>query len=227
MTGRARGRARGRSRGQAAAVDPKPGEKLSQATPTEPQVGRGGRGRAAPQQKPTQVPPAQPPVQQMAKMSVKEETAAQVPTKEPTPPASGASIGRSTGRGFSEPYTRPEHIKVKTGESGTPISVMSNFIALKNRPDTALFQYHVNFSPPVESKRVRNYLVYHREDLFGKTRVFDGMILYLPIRLANDVTTYHANVRDGSTIQVTVTLTNELSANSPICIQLFNILFRR
>lgn len=163
----------------------------------------------------------------MAKMTVKEEPAPQPPQKEPTPPTSGASVGRSTGRGYSEPYTRPDHIKDKSGSFGTPIKVMSNFIALKNRPECALYQYHVTYDPPIDSKRLRSALIYSKEDLIGKTRSFDGMVLYLPNRLKDDVTTYTCKLKDESTVKVTITLTNELNVNSPTCIHLFNIIFRR
>ena len=232
MTGRARGRARGRSRGQTAPAGPKPGEQVAQATPSEPQVGRGGRGRAAaataqPQAAPVKqpTPQAQVPVQEMAKMTVQEP---QQPAKEPTPPGSGTSVGHSSGRGYgTECYTRPDHIKDKCGSSGTPIRVMSNFIALKNRPECALYQYHVTYNPPIDSKRLRSGLLYSQEDLMGKTHSFDGMILYLPKKLPKEVTEFTTQTRDGTNVKVTITLTNELNVNSPTCIQLFNIIFRK
>ncbi len=238
MTGRARGRARGRSRGQAAAAATRPGEKSTQGATSEPQVGRGGRGRAVAAQ-PTvtpvqQTPPPQLPVEKMAQMTVKKTPTPPMkeptpPMKEPTPPASGAGVGRSTGRGggYTEPCTRPEHIIDKRGTSGTPITVMSNFVSLKNRPDSVIYQYNVGFSPQVDSKRVRYFLIAHREDLIGTVKTFDGMILYLPIRLPDQVTKYMSSLRDGTNIEVTITLTNDLNTNSPVCMQLFNIIFRR
>ncbi len=244
MTGRARGRSRGRSRGQAAtAALPKPGEQASASgvggASDPPQVGRGGRGRAAVQAAvapppvvqpppPTQ-PPVQPPVQAMAKMNIQATSDTSKPAAPPAPPpaAAAAGGGRKERTYGSEPHTRPEHIKDKKGTAGNPITVMSNFVALKNRPDTVIYQYHVNFSPNVDNKRTRYYLIAHRDDLFGKVKTFDGMILFLPHRLPDQLTKYVASLNDGTNIEVSVTLTNELSANSPICIQLFNIIFRR
>lgn len=249
MSGRSRGRARGRSRSAAPLESRRPGEQPAQAVSSEQQVGRGGRGRpvsqtaaAAQKQPPPQPQTMQPPVQQMARMEIIKEPSPKPPEpapplkepspkpkpKEPTPPATGASVGRSTGRGYySEPVTRPEHILDKRGNSGVAINVMSNFVALKNRPNCALYQYNVSYSPPVENKRLRLKLVYEQETLIGKTRAFDGMILYLPKRLPDDVTEYTSKLKDESLVKVTITLTNELNANSPICIQLFNIIFRR
>lgn len=238
MTGRARGRARGRSRGQAAtAALPKPGEKASASSgggaSEPPQVGRGGRGRAAVQAVAApppvvQPPPTQAPVQAMAKMTVQDPPGSAMTPKPTPPPAAADDGGRKRERTYgAEPHTRPEHIKDKKGTSGSAITVMSNFVRLKNRPNTVIYQYHVNFSPPVENKRVRYYLIAHKEDLFGKVKTFDGMILFLPHRLPDQVTKYVAALKDGTNVEVSVALTNELSANSPICIQLFNIIFRR
>lgn len=221
MTGRAKGRARGRSRGGAPPEARRPGE--PQPTPSSEQqhVGR-GRGRAvtsAPppaQQQQQQQPPSGPPVQQMAAMGIDGSSKQQQP-------------GRG-GRGapFTEPHTRPEHITDKCGVAGTAIPVMSNYIVLRNRPDCAIFQYNVSYSPQVDSRKRRIGMLYQQEALVGRVRAFDGMILYLPHRLPQDTTTVMVQTDDGqSTVTMTITLTNELHANSPICLQLFNILFRR
>ena len=221
MTGRAKGRARGRSRGGAPPEARRPGE--PQPTPSSEQqhVGR-GRGRAvtsAPppaQQQQQQQPPSGPPVQQMAAMGINGSSKQQQP-------------GRG-GRGapFTEPHTRPEHITDKCGVAGTAIPVMSNYIVLRNRPDCAICQYNVSYSPQVDSRKRRIGMLYQQEALVGRVRAFDGMILYLPHRLPQDTTTVMVQTDDGqSTVTMTITLTNELHANSPICLQLFNILFRR
>ena len=128
-----------------------------------------------------------------------------------------------------EPHTRPEHIQDKTGGSGQTIDVMSNFVVLRSRPDCAIYQYNVSYNPQMESKRLRiGLLMEHEASLIGKVRAFDGMILYLPHRLPQDVTTVVSKTKQDQTeVNITITLTNELHASSPICIQLFNILFRR
>lgn len=151
--------------------------------------------------------------------------------KDPSPPA--ADTGRGTvpgggrGRGGSEPVTRPEHIQDKCGNTGKAINVISNYIKMKSKPNCALYQYNVSYSPPVESKRLRVALLYSHEAI-GKTKAFDGMILYLPHKLPDQVTKYTAiTQRDQTPIEVIITLTNELSADSPICLQLFNVIFRR
>ena len=226
-----RGVGRGRSRGLGTPPARRPGEPTA-ATPTDsqPLVGR-GRGRAAPslqQQLPQKTPPqppaaapvaaaavaatAQPPSRQLAEMSIQEPG-----RKRP-----------ERGMRYSEPHTRPEHITDKRGASGQPVTVFSNYVVLKNRPGGAIYQYNVSYNPPVESKGLRiGLLKDHEESLIGKTRAFDGMILYLPKRLPKDVVEVVSQTKDGQNITITIKLTNELSANSPTCLQLLNITFRR
>ena len=234
MTGRARGRARGRSRGAGAVESVRPGEPKPAPPTAEQRVGRGSRGRGAAaqqqqqqqqQQRPTQQQVTQqqqaaPPVEKMAAMSI---------AKEPSPPAAGRAGGRpgGRGRGESEPVTRPEHIQDKRGNTGRAISVISNYIPMKSKPNCALYQYNVTYSPPIENKRLRVALLYSFDGI-GKTKAFDGMILYLPHKLPEQVTKFTTvTQRDQETVEITITLTNELSADSPICLQLFNIIFRR
>lgn len=61
---------------------------------------------------------------------------------------------------------------------------------LLSRPQWALYQYHVDFKPPLESRRVRSGLLYDHEELLGKTMTFDGTMLFLPHRLHNTVNGY-------------------------------------
>ena len=221
MTGRARGRARGRSRGLQ--QTPRPGEQTQPLTSAEPKagiVGRGGRGRGA----------AAKETQELTRVTAVQEKVEtmQITTKEVSPPATAAAAGRGgRGRGGAEPATRPEHITDKRGEFGKTIKVMSNYVTLKNRPNCALYQYNVAYSPPIENKRLRLALLYSYEAI-GRTKAFDGMILYLPHKLPDQVTKFTTQTqRDQTTVEVTITLTNELSANSPVCLQLYNIIFRR
>lgn len=51
-------------------------------------------------------------------------------------------------------FTRPSTDFDKRGSAGRPVTVMSNFVPLETFPDFQLHQYHVAFSPPVDSKEV-------------------------------------------------------------------------
>ncbi|XP_072538731.1 piwi-like protein 1 [Salminus brasiliensis] len=121
-----------------------------------------------------------------------------------------------------------EHVREsKTGVSGSPIELRANFMRLLSRPQWALYQYHVDFKPPMESRRLRSALLFQHDETLGKARTFDGALLFLPHRLHNAETVLCSETRHGERVQITVTLTNELPPSSPVCLQFYGILFRR
>ncbi|KAG8012192.1 Piwi-like protein 1 [Nibea albiflora] len=74
-------------------------------------------------------------------------------------------------------------------------------------------------APPRESEL--------HEEALGSARSFDGALLFLPHRLHSKETVLHSETRNGEKVRITVTLTNELPPTSPMCIQFYNIIFRR
>uniref|UniRef100_A0A8C2ISM9 Piwi-like RNA-mediated gene silencing 1 n=1 Tax=Cyprinus carpio TaxID=7962 RepID=A0A8C2ISM9_CYPCA len=103
----------------------------------------------------------------------------------------------------------------------------ANFMRLLSRPLWALYQYHVDYKPPMESRRLRSALLFQHEETLGKAHTFDGAILFLPNKLHNTETVLCSETRNGEKVEITVTLTNELPPSSPVCLQFYNILFRR
>uniref|UniRef100_A0A8C5I209 Piwi-like protein 1 n=1 Tax=Gouania willdenowi TaxID=441366 RepID=A0A8C5I209_GOUWI len=110
------------------------------------------------------------------------------------------------------------------GTSGKPISLSSNFFRLLSCPQWVLYQYHIKFEPPMESRRLRSALIYQHEQTLGKAKIFDGGMLFLPIRLE---TILHSETRNKEAVKITVTLTNELPPSSPVCIQFYNLILRK
>lgn len=147
----------------------------------------------------------------------------------PTGPPPGGPRPQTERRGpTSEPRTRPDHITDKRGTAGQPIQLRSNFIVLRNRPNCALYQYNVSYSPPIESRGLRAGLLSEHTNLIGNVRAFDGMILFLPHRLPDDVTEVVSMTKhDQTPVTIKITLTNEVAANSPVSLQVFNVIFRR
>uniref|UniRef100_A0A8C5I0Z8 Piwi domain-containing protein n=1 Tax=Gouania willdenowi TaxID=441366 RepID=A0A8C5I0Z8_GOUWI len=120
------------------------------------------------------------------------------------------------------------HVKdSKSGTSGKPISLSSNFFRLLSCPQWVLYQYHIKFEPPMESRRLRSALIYQHEQTLGKAKIFDGGMLFLPIRLAQKETILHSETRNKEAVKITVTLTNELPPSSPVCIQFYNLILRK
>ena len=252
--GRARGRTKTPVAAAATQETRKPGGGAEGAGQPTAGVGRGGRGRggtatAPAQQKPppqaTQQPAPQPPALEEALRPLRNQQQVTenmgrmtfepvvVPAPAQVPPASSAvtpgvtaSSAGGRGRGAVEPVTKPEHITDKRGTSGYEIQVVSNYLTIKNRPNCALYQYNVTFSPELESKKLRVALLYSYTGI-GQTKAFDGGTLYLPIKLPDLVTTFTVKTKRDETVEISITLTNELGSNSPICLQLYNVILRR
>ncbi|XP_013862602.1 piwi-like protein 1, partial [Austrofundulus limnaeus] len=210
MTGRARARSRGRARGQETA----PGASKAQEPAPAPAPGAElvGRGR-----------------QKSAPGPFSEEAVLQISAG-----FQQVKLGERGGRrrDFHDTgiNTRQamEHVKdSKAGTSGAVIKLSANFFRLLSRPQWVLNQYHVDFKPPMESRRLRSALLLQHEEVLGPASSFDGALLFLPQRLPNKETVLHSETRNGEKVQITVTLTNELPPTSPVCIQFYNIIFRR
>ncbi|KAM4796588.1 piwi-like protein 1 [Rhinophrynus dorsalis] len=227
MTGRARARARGRARGQERGPPGQPPPygtqrppeqqypaRPPQARPAEPELPGRGRQRAAA----AVAPPAAVPKQPILQISAGFQE---------------LSLGERGGRrrdfhdlGVNTRQTI-EHVKEsKTGFSGNTIQLTTNHIKLVSRPQWVLYQYHIDYNPQMESRRLRTALLYQHEEVIGKARAFDGTILFSPKRL-NKVTEVFSQTRNGENVKITITLTNELPPTSPTCFQFYNIIFRR
>lgn len=63
----------------------------------------------------------------------------------------------------------------------------TNHFRLTSRPQWALYQYHIDYNPLMEARRLRSALLFQHEDLIGKCHAFDGTILFLPKRLQQKV----------------------------------------
>lgn len=74
-----------------------------------------------------------------------------------------------------------------SGTTGSPIQLTANFFRILSRPEWVLYQYHVDYKPPMESRRLRSALLFQHEEALGSVRSFDGAVLFLPCRLPNKV----------------------------------------
>ncbi|XP_066216827.1 piwi-like protein 4 [Saccopteryx leptura] len=120
------------------------------------------------------------------------------------------------------------HVKdCKTGSSGVPVKLVTNLFSLDLPQDWQLYQYHVTYTPDLESRKMRMALLYGHRELSNKAKAFDGVILFLSQKLEEKVTELSAETRRGETVKMTITLTGELPASSPVSIQVFSIIFGR
>ncbi|XP_064025078.1 piwi-like protein 1 [Pogoniulus pusillus] len=233
MTGRARARARGRPPAQGTAL---------------PAVGAAAAQQTVPCQQPHQ-PRALPAIAEEPVSRGRQRQARSAPRdqKEKKPEGLQVSAGLQISAGLQElsladrgGYHRDfhdlgvntrqtiEHVQEsKTGTSGTVVKLVANYFRVMSRPQWALYQYHVCYSPEMEARRLRSALLFQHENLLGKTHAFDGSILFLPKRLDNKVTEVFSRTRNGENVKITITLTNELPPSSPTCLHFYNIIFRR
>ncbi|XP_011168648.1 piwi-like protein Ago3 isoform X1 [Solenopsis invicta] len=114
----------------------------------------------------------------------------------------------------------------RQGKSGTKVETYANYIDLKIEPGTGLFQYEVKFSPDIDSTGLRRKLLNQHSDSLGRTKTFDGMILYVPRRLSQDVTQFISqHPMDGSSVTLTIIYRKKqpMSENT----QFLNVLLKR
>ncbi|KAL0126989.1 hypothetical protein PUN28_005374 [Cardiocondyla obscurior] len=106
------------------------------------------------------------------------------------------------------------------------IEAYCNYVDLELEPGKGLFQYEVKFSPDIDSTGLRRKLLNQHSAVLGRTKTFDGMLLYLPIKLPEDVTRYNStHPMDSSTVVLTVIFKKKQSMSENV--QFFNILFNR
>ena len=69
------------------------------------------------------------------------------------------------------------------------MTILCNYYEVLNAPNWVLYQYHVDFSPPIDSKRMRLALFHEHNALFPQNKAFDGATLYSTTKLYDDVRT--------------------------------------
>nr|XP_033803393.1 piwi-like protein 4 isoform X3 [Geotrypetes seraphini] len=140
----------------------------------------------------------------------------------------GGKMGRNLHDLGINTRTNMAHVKEsKSGSSGIPLKMVTNLFGLGLPNTWRLFQYHVTFSPAFESRRLKVALLYCHSELLGKAKAFDGAILFLSHKLENEVTELSSITKNSETVKITITLTCQLPSGSPVCIQFFNILFKK
>ncbi|XP_044052946.1 piwi-like protein 2 [Siniperca chuatsi] len=114
----------------------------------------------------------------------------------------------------------------KAGTKGAPITIGSNHIPIHCKNE-AVYQYHVTFTPNVESMAMRFGMMKDHRSTTGEVVAFDGSILYLPVKL-NDVDVLKSLRRtDNEEVQIKIQMTKILPPNSDLCIPFYNVVLRR
>jgi aubergine-like protein len=64
---------------------------------------------------------------------------------------------------------------------------MANYFEVISKPNWILYQYHVDFVPQIESKRLRQAMLHCHDELFPQHYAFDGSTLYTLTKLPDEV----------------------------------------
>ncbi|XP_063698555.1 protein argonaute-3 [Culicoides brevitarsis] len=122
----------------------------------------------------------------------------------------------------SEPEKQTLHCR---GTKGVTVPIAVNYIKLLTDPDKGVFEYLVDFAPPIASKNIRCKLMGKIRDVIGETRTFDGVTLYLPIKLPEVVTKQAIQDINGDTYEIKITFRKQKRLSD--CVHLYNVLFDR
>ena len=125
----------------------------------------------------------------------------------------------------SEPYSAFKP-KCRQGTGGTSVQLSGNYISLKLSSGKGLFNYEVKFNPDIESRPLRRKLLNQHLQALGRTKVFDGVTLYLPQKLQQDIIILESiHPMDQSKVELKVIYKKQqtMSENIPF----FNVLLGR
>ncbi|XP_037029496.1 protein aubergine-like [Bradysia coprophila] len=122
--------------------------------------------------------------------------------------------------------TKPQNIQSKKGTSGQPVALLTNHFRLLKQPNWQLYQYRVDFSPQIELRGLRNRLIYEQKPTLGGY-LFDGTMLFLSVKLPNEVTEFMSKNREGEPIQTTVKYINPIDMTAAVSVQILNLILRR
>uniref|UniRef100_A0AAR2JVP1 Piwi-like protein 2 n=1 Tax=Pygocentrus nattereri TaxID=42514 RepID=A0AAR2JVP1_PYGNA len=114
----------------------------------------------------------------------------------------------------------------KAGTKGNPVVIGSNYIPIHCKNE-AVFQYHVAFTPNVESLSMRFGMMRDHRSATGEVVAFDGSILYLPKRLEEVVHLKSERRTDNQEIDIKIQMTKILPPHSDLCIPFYNVVLRR
>ncbi|CAG0893792.1 unnamed protein product [Darwinula stevensoni] len=117
---------------------------------------------------------------------------------------------------------------IRRGKAGTSVHMAANYVPVTVQADKGVFEYTVAFNPPIDSRDLRFRMLAQKVDVIGPVRNFDGVKLYLPIRLPQKETLCTVtHPVDGTPVNMTISFLYQKRLGDRECIHLLNVQFRR
>lgn len=123
--------------------------------------------------------------------------------------------------------TRPNHIQQKQGSSGKVMKVHANYFALASRIKWEIYQYHVDFSPEIESPSFKNALLMRHREIIGSFLYDRGSEIYTINVLDNEVTEIVTRDREEREILIRIRRVGVISPLENRTIQVQNLILKR
>ncbi|KAF1743405.1 hypothetical protein MXB_3807, partial [Myxobolus squamalis] len=111
------------------------------------------------------------------------------------------------------------------GSFGDVVPISSNYFRITALPNCMIHQYLVEFSPNIESFRLRQGILCGQKQIVKSVLAFDGSTLYLPYKV--DDTSVVTKTAQGTDITMTVKYTASVAPGSPTAMVVLNIVFRK
>lgn len=111
--------------------------------------------------------------------------------------------------------------------TGTSIPLAVNYIPIKCKPNSSIFEYDVCFEPNIHSNMIRRGLVASALKPIVPVFTFDGTCLYLPCKFPEKSTKFMTQNRNQANMPVELTVQFRRKKPMKECIHFYNVLFKQ
>lgn len=123
--------------------------------------------------------------------------------------------------------SRSQDLASKRGTSGTPELFQTNYFKLLKRTEWALYQYRIDFTPPIEIPGLRKRLIYEQKAQLGGYIYDTQSTIYLTKKLTNDTTVFAGRDRDENEFEIQCRFVGQIQMTTKESLQVLNLILRR
>lgn len=123
--------------------------------------------------------------------------------------------------------SRAPTLENKRGKTGDPVLLTSNFFLLDKAPTWSLYQYRVDFEPPIEIPGLRKRMIFLQKSVLGGYLYDGSSVVYLTHKLDADPFVAEGKDREENTYKMTLKWSNVIEMNTKESLMVLNIILRR